>query len=165
MEYTDGAPNRPLAGEEDYAAAVLPYVKLWQRNTPSEPPALTLEQRRTQAITSLAVKTHDAIVGGFDYGIDGVVYHFSYDEEDQGNFAKANSAALLALITEDSGYCQVWRGWIGEEPHVLELTVTQYLALSRAGADHQLWWQQRYWEKEAAVKAASSFEELDHIIL
>ena len=169
IEYTDGTPNHILT-EADYATVVAFYATLWQTEKDrldaeaNRPP--TLAEARDDALDRLAAKTRDTILSGFDHELrPGEKYHFGYDEEDQGNFAKANSAALLALMMQDSGYTQVWRGWQGETPHVFQLTAEEYLGLSRAGADHQLWWQQRHWEKEAAIKAASSLEELNRIII
>lgn len=137
----------------------------WEAAHPFVPPDLTLEEAKAQVLARLTASTRATILGGFGHSISGNLYHFGYDDEDQGNFAKANSAALLALVQQDSEYSQVWRGWFDGEPKVFRLSVEEYLALSRAGADHQLWWQQRFWEKEAAVKAASSFEELDAIVI
>ena len=53
---------------------------------------------------------------------------------------------------------------ISDEMHQRQAALEEEMT-SRAGADHQLWWQKRYWVKEAAIRAASSFEELEHIIL
>ena len=129
------------------------------------PPPPSLEEIREQTLRRLQAETRARILSGFSHALRGVAYRFGYDEEDQGNFSKANSAALLALMTNDADYRQVWRGWLEGEPQVFQLTAEEYLALSRAGADHQLYWQQRYWEREAAVRAASSLDELDGITL
>lgn len=130
-----------------------------------KPESPTLEEACDIKLAELTIKTRATILAGFSHTLRGQAYHFGYDEEDQGNFSKANSAALLAVIQQDSSYRQVWRGWIDTKPHVFQLTVEEYLALSRAGADHQLWWQQRHWKKEAAIHAAESLEALDAIII
>ena len=169
VEYTDGRMNTQLTGASDYARLVEPYVRLWeaekarQDEIVNRPP--TLEEAREARLAFLLSTTRNKILAGFQHVINGQTYHFSYDEESQSNFAKANSAALFAVITGDAGFRQTWRGWQEDTPFVFNLTAEEYMGLSRAGGEHQLWYQKHCWEKEAAIKAASSIEGLNAIII
>ena len=169
MEYSDGRANALLTSATDYTKQVEPYVLLWeaerarQDEIANRPP--TLEESRDARLTSLLNSIKNKILAGFQHTINGKAYHFSYDEESQSNFAKANSAALFAVITGDTTFRQTWRGWQGDTPTVFSLTAEEYMGLSSAGGEHQLWYQKHCWEKEAAIRAASSVEELSAIII
>lgn len=128
--------------------------ELLDARAPSLPDAIAAARAR------LSTQTNAAILAGFTHTVQGAAYRFGYDAEDQGNFAKANAAALLALVTQNTAFTQPWRGWKDNQPHVLTLTVEEYLTLSRAGGAHQVALQEAHWVRDAKLLEAASLEAL-----
>lgn len=124
-------------------------------------PGYILTRAKADVLPLINAATEAAILGGFEHEVGGVTYRFSYDRDDQANFAQANSAALLALTTGNEAYRINWRGWTGEAPHVLSLDTMAYLALARAAGDHQEACLAAGWGKQSAVQAAETLTDLE----
>ena len=60
------------------------------------PPLPTLEDKIAEAIKKVDKVTETNILAGFDYEVNGVTYHFSYDVLDQCNFSQMISDAILS---------------------------------------------------------------------
>ncbi len=179
IEYTTGAINKVLL-EGDYTTVVLPFVWLWEaeKNRTEEeerrreedakrPP--TLEEARAAALARVSAEMESAILGGFNYTVAGMVYHFSYDLVDQGNFTKAALAAALAQMQGETAWRQPWRGWLAAAggqavPRVLSFDAAAFLALALyAGKEHQEKCMAEGWVRQEAVLAAQSVEELGRV--
>lgn len=84
--------------------------------------------------------TSTAITAGFEYTVDGVSYHFSYDAFDQQNFADTANVALLAQMggkgLPESVAWNAYKNWKDGQGELVRLTFTaeSFLALYTAGA-------------------------------
>ena len=93
-----------------------------------------------KVLGSIDAKTSEAITGGFDYTVDGVVYHFSYDSFDQQNFADTANVALLAQMggkgLPESVAWNAYKNWQDGKGELVRLTFTaeSFLALYTGGA-------------------------------
>lgn len=91
-------------------------------------------------LASIDAKTSEAITAGFDYTVDGLVYHFSYDAFDQQNFADTANVALLAQMggkgLPESVAWNAYKNWQDGEGELVRLTFTaeSFLALYTSGA-------------------------------
>lgn len=127
------------------------------------PKVLTLEEVRALKLAAIAAETGAAITHGFFYEIQGQPYFFSYDTTDQGNFTKASVSATLAL-TQGIPWTQIWRGWQGETPHILTLSLQEFLGLATyAGKDHQESCLAAGWARQDAAMKAQTINELESI--
>ena len=179
IEYTTGAINKLLL-EGDYTTEVLPFVRLWEveKNRIEEeerrreedakcPP--TLEEARAATLARVNAEMEYTILGGFDYTVAGVVYHFSYDLVDQGNFTKAALSAALAQMQGETAWRQPWRGWLAVAggqavPRVLSFDAAAFLALTLyAAKEHQEKCMAEGWVRQEAALAAQSVEELGRV--
>ncbi|MTJ93014.1 MAG: hypothetical protein F8N36_09150 [Desulfovibrio sp.] len=97
----------------------------------------TIASRVLAAIDS---ETSAAIIAGFDYVVDGVSYHFSYDAFDQQNFADTANVALLAQMggtgLPESVNWNAYKNWQNSKGELVRLTFTAatFLTLYTAGA-------------------------------
>ena len=84
--------------------------------------------------------TSAAIIAGFEYAVDGVSYHFSYDAFDQQNFADTANVALLAQMggkgLPESVAWNAYKNWQDGQGDLVRLTFTaeSFLALYTGGA-------------------------------
>jgi len=106
---------------------------------------LTPEEALQQKIAVIDAETSAAIVAGFDFEIGGLTLHFSYDANDQQNFADtANVATLAQMGVPGLPETITWNGWqleIGANDKELsrtlirvELTMVEFLGLYTRGA-------------------------------
>lgn len=93
-----------------------------------------------KVLISIDAQTSSAIVAGFDYTVDGVPYHFSYDAFDQQNFADTANVALLAQMggkgLPESVEWNAYKNWQNGKGELVRLTFTaeSFLALYTGGA-------------------------------
>lgn len=80
------------------------------------------------------------ILQGFYYTVDGATYHFSYDRDDQQNFADTANVALLAQMggkgLPESVAWNAYKNWQDGKGELVRLTFTaeSFLALYTGGA-------------------------------
>lgn len=81
-------------------------------------------------------ETSAAILGGFDYAVDGETLHFSYDAFDQQNFADTANACLLAKSgAQGLPESVTWNAYRASGELVqLSLSADEFLALYAGGA-------------------------------
>lgn len=128
----------------DFADQVKPYLDAWREeknrlerlaNQPPAPP-----EARAAKLRQIDEETSDAILAGFEYELDGVSYHFSYDGFDQQNFADAANAAILAQLSGQTGQTVTWNAYRNYTPETggelvrLTLDAAGFLALYTGGA-------------------------------
>lgn len=140
------------------------------------PPAPTLDEVRTKAVAAIDNETSIAIIAGFDYDINGETLHFSYDTNDQQNFADTGNAATLATMgVSGVPLSVVWNGWKVEKDADgavlsrslvrLTLSVNEFLALYMSGAlAHKAACMERGGQRKMAVEAAQSLEEIQALL-
>ena len=93
-----------------------------------------------RVLASIDAETSVAIIGGFDYVVEGVLYHFSYDSFDQQNFADTANVALLAQMggkgLPESVAWNAYKNWQNGKGELVRLTFTaeSFLALYTGGA-------------------------------
>ena len=91
-------------------------------------------------LASIDAETSAAIVAGFEYAVEGVPYHFSYDAFDQQNFADTANVALLAQMggkgLPESVAWNAYKNWQDGKGELVRLTFTaeSFLALYTGGA-------------------------------
>ena len=166
-------------GEE--FAALFADVRAYAKANPGKveqeapPPAPTLAEVRSAKIAAIDAETSAAITGGFDFPVNGEILHFSYDSNDQQNFADAANAAILGQMGVPGVPQSVtWNGWKVEKDAEgnalsrslarLDLTFQDFLGLYMAGAlAHKAACMERGGLRKAAVDAAQSIEEVEGI--
>ena len=103
---------------------------------PPRPVDSIVEAKRT----AIDAETSSTITAGFEYAVDGVSYHFSYDAFDQQNFADTANVALLAQMggkgLPESVAWNAYKNWQDGQGELVRLTFTaeSFLALYTAGA-------------------------------
>ena len=125
----------------------------------------TLEELKTAKKAQIDAETSAAIAAGFDYAVDGVAYHFSYDSFDQQNFADTANVCLM----KQSGMrglpdSVTWNAYTvpGGELERLTFDASGFLALYAGGAmTHTHEATQHGGERQAAVEAATTAEEVE----
>ena len=124
----------------------------------------TLEELKAAKKAWIDAETSAAIASGFDYTVDGVTYHFSYDAFDQQNFADTANVCLM----KQSGMpglpdSVTWNAYTpGGELERLTFDAPGFLALYAGGAmKHKNETMQRGGERKAAVEAATTPEEVE----
>lgn len=137
---------------------------------------IPLEEARAEAVSAIDAETSAAIIAGFDYDINGETLHFSYDTNDQQNFADTGNAATLATMgVPGVPRSVVWNGWKVEKDADgaalsrslvrLTLSVNEFLALYMSGAlAHKAACMERGGQRKAAVEAAQTLEELQAVL-
>ena len=132
---------------------------------PYVPPVPTLEELKTAKKAQIDAETSAAIAAGFDYAVDGVTYHFSYDSFDQQNFADTANVCLM----KQSGMpglpdSVTWNAYRvpGGELERLTFDASGFLALYAGGAmKHKNEAMQHGGERKAEVEAATTAEEVE----
>ena len=124
----------------------------------------TLEELKAAKKARIDAETSAAIAAGFDYAVDGVTYHFSYDAFDQQNFADTANVCLM----KQSGMpglpdSVTWNAYTPDGELVrLTFDAPGFLALYAGGAmKHKNETMQRGGERKAAVEAATTPEEVE----
>lgn len=121
---TEDAWNAAVAAEE--AAKQAEYNKI--------------ENVAARKLITIDAETSAAITTGFDYAVDGVSYHFSYDRDDQQNFADTANIALLAQMggqgLPESVTWNAYKDWVDGAGELVRLvfTAASFLALYTSGA-------------------------------
>lgn len=127
-------------------------------------PELSLKELKEEKKARIDAETSAAILAGFDYAVDGVTYHFSYDAFDQQNFADTANVCLM----KQSGMpglpdSVTWNAYTpGGELERLTFDASGFLALYAGGAmRHKTRTMQRGGERKAVVEAATTPEEVE----
>ena len=132
---------------------------------PYVPPVPTLEELKAAKKALIDAETSAAILAGFDYAVDGVTYHFSYDAFDQQNFADtANVCIMKQSGAQGLPDSVMWNAYTvpGGELERLTFDASGFLALYAGGAmRHKNGTMQRGGERKAAVEAATTAEEVE----
>ena len=125
----------------------------------------TLEELKTAKKARIDEDTSAAILAGFDYAVNGVTYHFSYDAFDQQNFADTANVCIMKQAgmpgLPDS---VMWNAYTvpGGELERLTFDASGFLALYAGGAmRHKNGTMQRGGERKAVVEAATTPEEVE----
>jgi len=132
-------------------------------------PAIDIPVPKTQEeeIARIDAETSASIIAGFDYQIDGQTLHFSYDANDQQNFADtANVATLAQMGVQGLPDSITWNGWEIERDadgreasrtlRRIELTMTDFLGLYTQGAlTHKATQMEIGSQRKAALYAAA----------
>lgn len=132
---------------------------------PYVPPVPTLEELKAAKKARIDAETSAAILAGFDYAVDGVTYHFSYDAFDQQNFADtANVCIMKQSGAQGLPDSVMWNAYTvpGGELERLTFDASGFLALYAGGAmRHKNGTMQRGGERKAVVEAATTPEEVE----
>ncbi|CAK7028251.1 MAG: hypothetical protein DELT_02669 [Desulfovibrio sp.] len=93
-----------------------------------------LDNVKALKILEIDEQTSAAILGGFDYEIDGRLLHFSYDSFDQQNFSDGANNSIAALMAGQP-FALEWNSYDESGALVeLELSAAQFLELYQQGA-------------------------------
>lgn len=124
----------------------------------------TLEELKTAKAARIDAETSAAILGGFNYAVNGASYHFSYALDDQQNFSDTANMCLMKQVgTQDLPDSVTWNAYTvpGNELVRLTFDATGFLTLYAGGAmKHKNETMQRGGERKAAVGAATTSEEV-----
>lgn len=138
----------------------LPYGALLNR------PEKSFEELKTDKVFQIDTETSAAILAGFDYTINNIKYHFSYDPFDQQNFADTANMCQLALSgVEGLPATVTWNSYLEDGTLVQqEFDANSFLKLYTSGAMvHKATQMTIGGQRKAAVQLASTKEELDNI--
>lgn len=146
--------------------AVFTYAKAHPECVTEEKPYVpTLDELKIAKKARIDAETSAAIAAGFDYAVDGVTYHFSYDSFDQQNFADTANVCIMKQAgmpgLPDS---VMWNAYTVPDNELERLTFDApgFLALYAGGAmKHKNGTMQRGGERKAAVEAATTPEEVE----
>ena len=125
----------------------------------------SLDDLKSARKAHIDAETSAAILAGFDYPVDGVTYHFSYDAFDQQNFADtANVCIMKQSGAQGLPDSVMWNAYTVPDGELVRLTFDApgFLALYADGAmKHKNGTMQRGGERKAAVEAAATAEEVE----
>lgn len=125
-----------------------------------------LNQLKEQKIKQIDKETSDSILSGFDYTINDIKYHFSYDSFDQQNFADTANMCQLALSgVEGLPTTVTWNSYLEDGTLVQqEFDANSFLKLYTSGAMvHKATQMTIGGQRKSQVAEAQSKEELDKI--
>lgn len=131
-----------------------------------ERPEKTIEELKADKVIQIDAETSTAILGGFDYIIQGTSYHFSYDSFDQQNFSDTANMCQLALTgTPGLPTSVVWNSYLPDGTLVQQtFDAHSFLALYTAGAmQHKVTQMTIGGQRKAKVWAAQTKEEIEAI--
>lgn len=131
-----------------------------------ERPEKTIEELKADKVIQIDAETSTAILGGFDYIIQGTSYHFSYDSFDQQNFSDTANMCQLALTgTPGLPTSVVWNSYLPDGTLVQQTFDAQsFLALYTAGAmQHKVTQMTLGGQRKAKVWTAQTKEEIEAI--
>lgn len=129
-------------------------------------PEPSLDKLKEAKIKQIDSETSSAIVSGFDYTINNIKYHFSYDSFDQQNFVDTASMCQLALSGVKGLPTSVtWNSYLEDGTLVQqEFDANSFLELYTSGAiAHKATQMAIGGQRKAAVQLAKTKEELDNI--
>ena len=132
--------------------------------TEEQPYVPTLEDINQDKKSLIDAEASAAILAGFDYTVDGVTYHFSYDAFDQQNFADTANVCIMKQAGMPGLPDSVtWNAYTPDgELARLTFDAPGFLALYAGGAmKHKNETMQRGGERKAAVEAATTAEEVE----
>ena len=125
----------------------------------------SLDDLKSARKAQIDAETSAAILAGFDYAVEGVTYHFSYDAFDQQNFADtANVCIMKQSGAQGLPDSVMWNAYTvpGGELERLTFDASGFLALYAGGAmRHKNGTMQRGGERKAAVEVATTAEEVE----
>lgn len=127
-------------------------------------PEKTLEEVKSLKVSQIDNETSSSILAGFDYEIDGVTYHFSYDSFDQQNFSDtANMCQLAMMSPEGLPSSVVWNSYLPDGTLVQQTFDAQaFLDLYTQGAMvHKSTQMNTGGQRKATVQAATTIEEVE----
>lgn len=127
-------------------------------------PKLSLKELKEEKKARIDAETSAAILAGFDYAVDGVTYHFSYDAFDQQNFSDTANVCLMKQAGMPGLPDSVtWNAYTpGGELVRLTFDAPGFLALYAGGAmKHKDRTMLRGGERKAVVEAAATAEEVE----
>lgn len=176
VEPGNGLPNQPLTAD-DYDTSVAPFVALWERETTAaEAEYNKLENVKARKLASIDSETTSAIFEGFECEATPPdtntpeLFHFSYDELDQQNFADA--AVSMQLATVSGGGIPTTTPWNAYRNHtaeskgdlvILQLTAETFVPIYAAALNHKATQMAIGGQRKAAVQAAKTKEEVEAI--
>ena len=129
-------------------------------------PEPSLEELKEAKIKQIDKEISELILSGFDYTINDIEYHFSYDSFDQQNFVDTASMCQLALSGVKGLPTSVtWNSYLEDGTLVRqEFDANSFLKLYTSGAiAHKATQMAIGGQRKAAVQLAKTKEELDNI--
>lgn len=129
-------------------------------------PKKSLEETKTLKIAQIDSETSATILAGFDYEIEGVKYHFSYDAFDQQNFSDTANMCQLALSgTKRLPTSVTWNSYLADGTLVQHTFDAQsFLTLYTTGAmQHKATQMAIGGQRKAAVQVATTIEEVEAV--
>ena len=129
-------------------------------------PTPTIDEVKARKLAAIDAETSAAIMAGFDYEIDGVTYHFSYDAFDQQNFSDTANMCQLALAgTPGLPTSVTWNSYLPDDTLVQHTFDAQgFLTLYVTGAmQHKATKMAEGGTRKAAVQAAQTKEDVEAI--
>lgn len=129
-------------------------------------PQPSLDELKEAKVKQIDKETSDFILSGFNYIINDVKYHFSYDSFDQQNFADTANMCQLALSgTEGLPTSVTWNSYLENGTLVQQVfNANEFLDLYVKGAMvHKATQMAIGGQRKAAVQSATTEEELDSI--
>ena len=142
------------------------YRPLFTNIENPEYPSSTLDELKQNKVTRIDEETSNAILSGFDYTINNIKYHFSYDSFDQQNFVDTASMCQLALSGVKGLPTSVtWNSYLEDGTLVQQkFDANSFLELYTSGAiAHKATQMAIGGQRKAAVQLAKTKEELDNI--
>ena len=131
-----------------------------------ERPEKSLEELKIDKLSQIDAETSAAVLAGFDYTINNIKYHFSYDSFDQQNFVDTASMCQLALSgVEGLPTSVTWNSYLEDGTLVQQkCDANSFLELYTSGAiAHKATQMAIGGQRKAAVQLASTKEELNNI--
>lgn len=125
-----------------------------------------LNRFKEQKLKQIDQETSNTILSGFDYTIDNVKYHFSYDSFDQQNFADTANMCQLALSgVEGLPTSVTWNSYLEDGTLVQQkFDANSFLKLYTSGAMvHKATQMTIGGQRKAAVQSATTKEEIEAI--
>lgn len=143
----------------------------WQWTWDGEKPVIKPEYHdewlggiKARKLEEIDAETSAAILAGFDYEIDDVSYHFSYDAFDQQNFSDTANMCQLALAgTPGLPTSVTWNSYLPDGTLVQhDFDAQSFLTLYVAGAmQHKATKMAEGGQRKAAVTAAQTAEDVE----
>lgn len=128
---------------------------------------LTLEEAKAAKIQQIDAETSAAILAGFDYEVNGALYHFSYDVFDQQNFSDTANMCQLALAgTPDLPASVTWNAYTVPGGKLVQqvFDAASFLGLYTAGAMlHKAAKMAAGGERKAKVAAAETVGDVEAV--
>ena len=131
------------------------------------PPLPTLTELIQKETKKVDFVTSVTILSGFDYTINGTVYHFSFGVEDQSNFIQESVRAAAAAATPEgkSAYRAYWRGHKADgTTDTLEFTYEEFMALLMYCGTNKSNILASGWTKKGQLEACKTKLELEELV-